>query len=371
MGGEEEAVWDVVVFEFFMRAQDVLATLARRVRERFPDALLIFLLNWNPKMIHRCLDGEECTETQGVFDYVEERGLDLHNGGIHDEKVHALFRGGEGEEDNETFRFGQFADVDKLKVVFDVAKDVGGYVAPMPSPDNPRDWLNYAHMFATDIHHFSPDGHREIHDRVQSIVDWHGVPLHPRIQPFQEFDYCMNWFESGDTTGISYSSNGVVEKMPRTAKYTLSFGDVAGLGWDGEKGDGWIKKKGDGWIRVENPTDRVLVLYLGYMTTGPKPSLYPATQVFIESIDSDGSVHSSGYDKENPIVLDPNTSIEWPGAVHISRIENVGVIHPGYSFVRFSQLEETERPFRLVSLMITTEELGAQMDNHLPGGTEN
>lgn len=223
-----------------------------------------------------------------------------------------------------------------------------------------------------DMHHFSPDGHREIHDRVQSIVDWHGVPLHPRIQPYQDFDHCMNWFESGDTTGISYSSNGVVEKMPHTSKYTLSFnGTVDGVGLDGEKKDPWIQKKGDGWIRVENPTDRVLALSLGYMTTGPKPSLYPATKVVIESIESDGNVHSSGYDSENPMVLDPNTSINWPGPVHISRIENVGVVQPGYSFVKFSQLEETERPFRLVSLMITTEEAGAKIDNHLPGGTEN
>lgn len=134
MGSGEEEVYDVVVFEFFMRAQDGLATLARRVRERFPDALLVFLLNWNPRMINHCLDGETCTETQLMSDYVKDKGLALRDGGVHDERVHALFRGGEGE----TFRFGQFADKDKLKLLYDVAKDVGGYVAPMPSPENPR-----------------------------------------------------------------------------------------------------------------------------------------------------------------------------------------------------------------------------------------
>jgi len=262
LGAGEDDVYDVVVFEYFMRAGDGLATLAKRIRGRFPDAILIFLLNWDPTMITRCMDSI-CGERQWMFDYVQEKGFDIQNGGMHDAGMQELFH----NSTTETFSFSQYAMKHKLDLVLDVAKDVGGYVAPMPAPNNPRDWINYAHTFAKDAHHLSRQGHREVHDRIRAIVNWHGVPLHPRIHPYADFDYCMNWFQTGDMTGIDYSPNGVVEKMPNTNKYTLSFTD--GIGWDGEKGGGWI--------RVENPTDGVLALYLGYMTTGPRPSLYPAT----------------------------------------------------------------------------------------------
>ena len=145
--------------------------------------------------------------------------------------------------------------------------------------------------------------------------------------------------------------------MPNTNKYTLSFD---GVGWDGERGDGWIC--------VVNPTAGPLALYLGYMTTSPRPSLYPMTKVYIESVDDDGNV----VNVSDTLVLDPNAVSDYENAkVHISRIANVGVVNPGYSFVRFQQVEQTERPFRLVSVMITTESVGSQLSIGLPGGNEN
>ena len=137
--------------------------------------------------------------------------------------------------------------------------------------------------------------------------------------------------------------------MPNTAKYTLWFTD------------------GEGWIKVTNRVNVPQSLYLGYMTTGPAPSLYPRTEVTLQTLIT--SEVSSG--SEQPVVLDMNSADEFGGrAVHISRLQRVGVIQPGDTVVRFRELEEAARPFRLVSIMITsTDEDGPRL-THLPGGNE-
>lgn len=67
------------------------------------------------------------------------------------------------------------------------------------------------------------------------------------------------------------------------------------------------------------------------------------------------------------MVLDVN-SVDAFGDryVHISRVEKVGIINPGHSLVRFREVEETKVPFRLVSVLVASEGVGARL-SHLPG----
>ena len=130
-----EGVYDVFVLEYFMRAKDGLATLSRRIRERFPDAIIIFLLNWDPSIINHCSNPECTGPNTWMFDWVKEKGFDLQTaGGLHDERIKELF----SEERNETFSFAQLAMPNKINVVLDAARAVGGYVAPMPGPEHQR-----------------------------------------------------------------------------------------------------------------------------------------------------------------------------------------------------------------------------------------
>jgi len=136
--GEEP--FDVIVVEHYVRAHEGLPTLARRLRERFPDALLIFLVNWHPQMIGRCGYGR-CrwpeAGDQGMFQWAKEHT----NGGrskikstnLNDPAVHKLFR-----ENNEKWSWQQFTDPLKRALVLDTAREVGAYVSTMLAPENPR-----------------------------------------------------------------------------------------------------------------------------------------------------------------------------------------------------------------------------------------
>jgi len=322
-------VFDVIVLEYYMMAKSGLQTLARRMRERFPDALLIFMVNWYPLMIGKC-DDENCRSTEHILDYVSEFGFDMKHGSLTDPKMHQLF-----DDRSKKWSWQPFTQSGFRDVVLAAAQDVGGYVVTMPAPEDPRHWTQYADLFAEDGHHLSKKGHKEAAERVREIVEWHGVPRNPRLENFMYSDHCINWFETGNTDGIEYSKNGVVEAMPGTGKFTLSFVDD------------------DGWIRVRNPDDKPQALHLGYMTSGPAPSLYPKTEVIIEDIIDNISSRGQGTE---PIVLDMNSEDRFAGRdVHISQIAKVGMINPGDSIVYFRAIEKTERPFRLVSVLVMSD----------------
>jgi len=347
-------IFDVVVFEYYMRAHEGLATLARRIRKRFPDAVLIFLMNWNPTQIGRCYNENCLYGKQNMLEWVDDHGFDIKgshmkHGSLHDPKMHQIFK-----DANETW-WWHFGDPKMRAFVLDSARDVGGYVSHMQAPENLSDWTQYADLFAEDAHHLSRKGHMDVAQRIRDIVEWHGVPKEPRLGNFMGSDHCINWFETGKTDGIEYSPNGMVEGMSNVQvvnrKYALHF----------------VGEKRDGWIRVHNPSDGPLVLYLGYMTTGPPPSLYPTTEVVIEGVDNSGGKRKSIDDE--PVVLDVNSAAEFGDrGVHVTRVMKVGIIGPGYSLVRFREVEEAENPFRLVSVLMASEEDESVQLSQIPGG---
>ena len=48
-----EDIFDVIVLEFTMRQETSIYLLARRLREHFPDAIIIILRNWAPIMLRQ------------------------------------------------------------------------------------------------------------------------------------------------------------------------------------------------------------------------------------------------------------------------------------------------------------------------------
>ena len=58
-----DQIFDVIVLEFTMRIDPSTYSLARRLRERFPDALIICLKNWTPVMIKSRKLKNRCVRT--------------------------------------------------------------------------------------------------------------------------------------------------------------------------------------------------------------------------------------------------------------------------------------------------------------------
>ena len=311
---------DVVVLEYYMFAGPKLLLLARRLRERFPDLIIIILRLWAPDRIWRNNNRKHKVHTWAV-----KHGF--KGNFTHDEDFKKAFLETAGGGWN-FFKFGKI----KNHVQETIASEVGAYIVSMPFNEQaggPGGWLDIADQFlGNDSFHMSAKGHFWIYTQVKAIVDRVGVPKSPRIGEFSVIDQCYNWLMTGTLDeAVEYSSNGSIVQMPNTQKFSLEFKDQG---------------KDKNWILLENKSATVVDLSLGYMTTGPPPSKYPA----VEAKRSDGG----------SIILSPDPSDTSYGdkPVHITRSVGLGTIAPRTKLrIFFNPEEESEWPFRLVQIMVT------------------
>ena len=323
MIGEE--VFDVIVLEYFCRGPEGLMTLATRIRERFPNAIIIMIKLWSPFQLR------DDSVNKNVADFAFDNGFKRDF--IHDPKFKEVILSYGADK----FKYQYRDPENELTHLFKtVAEKIGAHVVNMPfskEADGPNGWLELGDkLLGNDSFHLSAKGHEDLAKQIKAVVHKIGVPKDAVIGKFHGIDHCHNWIESGVIgKGLKYSSNGRLYKMKNTEKYVLSFFS------DDEK------KESSGWIKVSNPSDTEMDLFLAYMTTGPAPSKYPRVEV----------VRTSNFKKK--YVLDPD-ALGWGDKhVHIARIEHIGKLDAGvkHEMVTFRPLDEAEYPFRLVAAVIT------------------
>lgn len=321
MLGEEE--YDVIIFEFFNVARSGLFELAQRLRERFPDAILVMLggspelytcsdhslmKEWHPPSYEKygrffCRDPEYKKETE---EYFEEN------------QCPTLYA-------DKSEPFGGF---------YSYMKEISGmtdsYILNRnPSSMDSSEYVDYVkEATADDCFHYSVATHEKIANHIKALIDRVGVPKKPRVNPFSVSDHCINWFLTGDIDpSLRYSPSGTVGKMPHTEKYALTF--------EGE---------GDQWIEMTNESDQEMFLFVSHMSTGPAPTnvKYPKAAAFING--------------EKTADLDPVAV--WPGLggkdIHVTSLTRVGKVGPGETTrVYFKTFETTEWPLRIVQVLFT------------------
>jgi hypothetical protein len=321
MLGEEE--FDVIILEFLMRSDQGLLDLAQRLRQRFPNAIIVMTSLWHPFAIVNKKKGGT------IYNWASQHG---HTSStfVHDPKFHELFLA-EGEtEDDEWFHEVRSPGVQAWK---ETATEVGAYTYRLPGDTShgggEHGWLKMGDAFlADDSFHLSAGGHEDIAKKVKAIVDRVGVPKQRTVNKFADDDRCSNWFLSGEIgEGITYAPNVSFGKMPNTEKYALNF----------EMGN----EKDGNWMEFENTSDKEMELSITYMTTGPAPSMYPEVEATSES--------GAKY------LLDSKCMLDVGGKpIHISKLQNLGTVG-AHSTVRitFKPLNSSEWPFRVAAAMLT------------------
>ena len=335
-----DEIFDVIVLEYFIRGYAGLIPLVKRLRERFPDSLIIILREWNPHMNVIVEEYIETNEMKGKKNTMTACGwIQKNNFDIYDHNQLKKAMDESKENDNIKWKWTKILDQDKINIQEKAANLFGAYILPMDRPDHPEDWIKYAHLFANDCHHKSAQGHEDVAKRIRQFIKWKGITKQPRVNEWGYHDSCVSWFESGDTSGIEYTKNIKLEKFANKngPKFALSFFQNAGS------------------ITLTNPSKNYMALYLAYMTTGPGTSKYPKTEVQI--------IHASGDMAENnqpnipyTITLDVQASNAWGNSgvdVHVQKLKEIGMIPPGQTILNFKALNKTQWPFRLVSVVVS------------------
>lgn len=151
-----EVPFDVIIFEFSINGMSGFELLLKRLQERFPDALFIYIDLWSL--------------SHGAMDSSRARQLVKDAGGY----VYFF-----GNRDKPLLPF-EFRDLPKY--------EIGSETNPPPE--------EILQLFAYDFHHISTYGHRLTRYQVKTIIEQYGkFPTKPRLGSWHGGDVCTSWFD--------------------------------------------------------------------------------------------------------------------------------------------------------------------------------
>lgn len=141
---------DVFILEFYLDSWDGLELLTKRIRQRFPNAIIVLLRIYGVNLIKIGGYGES------VKDWAYNHGF--RNGFIHDEKFKKEFLKETGADDWKFFTNGEEMFEGYLEKAAD---NVGAYLLKMPyneCPDGPGGFLEIADRFLADDAYHQSEG---------------------------------------------------------------------------------------------------------------------------------------------------------------------------------------------------------------------
>jgi hypothetical protein len=166
----EESMYQVVIIEYMLRADEGLEILANRIRRRFPQSTLIFLDLWYPRMV-RVVDsgfGPE-KDSIGLEAYQKRMGYQALND---PEFIRHLQTNPHRMFINQRF--------DLQEIQRQVVQNVGGYIWQLPIPQREDQVGGFvaqmASFFSNDFKHLSKKGHAYVARGLQRLLGT--IPAH-------------------------------------------------------------------------------------------------------------------------------------------------------------------------------------------------
>eukprot|EP00543_Licmophora_paradoxa_P005292 CAMPEP_0202454350 /NCGR_PEP_ID=MMETSP1360-20130828/12113_1 /ASSEMBLY_ACC=CAM_ASM_000848 /TAXON_ID=515479 /ORGANISM="Licmophora paradoxa, Strain CCMP2313" /LENGTH=403 /DNA_ID=CAMNT_0049073653 /DNA_START=187 /DNA_END=1398 /DNA_ORIENTATION=+ len=330
VGDGENEIYDVIVLEYNLRADKDLIQLARRLRQRFPKATIIFLHIWLPFQLHH-------KPSNRNIKAIVENSLDKSKKPAAAYNYSVLL-----DIVNQTKHYEwEFRDsVSSHLAIQQAAYEVKGYIYDLHRPKSTlQAMLEYGPFFQWDMIHYSEAGHAMIAEEIRKLLARVDAQPSNETRPWKDKDRCMSWFETGEIPrGVE--GDGVVMNQFTKHKYGLELqGRSARLG-------------------IRNTLNRTLNVYLSYMATGPHKD-YPTAEVTI--VTNDGENNDSDHhgnmvnDNVQSVIINP---LEPTGAypVHIVQSQLIGQIDvnslSASIWIRPLQ-EDRPQPFRVVGIIMT------------------
>jgi hypothetical protein len=318
-----EIPFDVIVFEFSINGFSGFELLLKRIKERFPDALLIYVDLWS--LTHGSLYNEE------VRQMIEDAGGYVYSLGNKDTANPIT-----------PFDYHTLGELSK-------------------NSQQP-DWI--VDLFADDRHHLSENGHMLVKDQVSSIIKQYGqFSEKPRQGSWLGGDLCKSWFEDGKTP-LQVIKGGSMNE------------------WDDNKHK-WAIEPDDSGLVLEyfHDGENETPLHLNYMTKAPDrddlySSKYPPVIVKIAQDEADikeskrpiiGSDvliepemnginlklrSGNGWNDEGwSFISGLNKRFDMRG-FHVNDTSNVGMLKPGRNIILIYPVGKREYPFRLTATIV-------------------
>mmetsp|Transcript_5997 Transcript_5997/g.10029 ORF Transcript_5997/g.10029 Transcript_5997/m.10029 type:complete len:436 (-) Transcript_5997:105-1412(-) len=258
----DDAMYDVIIFDYWLRYFEGLDEMARRLRQRYPHAIMIFVRTWSPVHFKR-KSTEDSHDIQSFAQWESAnklKGADLHT------ITQAI------ENDSGYWYLPKHQKADGA--IWNIAQSVKGYEFSFTQRETGKQTLiDFMGYFDAKSHgHTSELGHEAIADALEFIIEKHvekgkevdlinsGVHGH-----WGHGDSCHLWYFSGGTNMI-YSQNMHMEEF------------------DSHNGHFALTVKGSGWFVIENRMEDDAfpsrTLYIHYLTS-QQAGVYPDAEINI------------------------------------------------------------------------------------------
>jgi hypothetical protein len=320
--GVGDVAFDVIVLEY-EHDSDVTIQLARRIRDRFPQAKIIILEMWLLRRWFHMPTGNGIAQwTEANIKVDADRNIpvcDQVRNGIHEAR---------GEDPDKTV--WKYLGNLYTKELMEEAASFGAEVFKVPVPVDIYEATNdHACSFFPDMHHYSAMGHRHVaHHIYQLMIDTNMRTHHANVvAKWDSEDQCVSWFQSGIMPLLRHDQENFVMNEFARGKFALeaTYGTTS-------------------FIKVWNNNPTPQFLSLNRMVTSPDFK-YPATKVWIVGDNNQPPAMSA---------LDKPLAYRWQ--VHLEHELFVGILPPGESTIMMEVLEDKgpEWPFRVVGVEVYT-----------------
>jgi len=302
----DDGLYDVILFEYNLLADDYLMILARRLRARFPQATMIFMRIWLPFQFRHV------PSNKAVLQLLHERFGPAPSKPA-TELLASLVEGTQSED------WIFLESWEKKKLLERVATEVGGYVYHMPRPDNAIEALTtYARFYTPDVNHYTQAGHRFLQQQLVKVMHKLKAQRTSELGAWHDTDVCELWYETG-TLAIQHEAP--IVKFLNT-RYALELATS------------------ESYLVTKNPfPDRSVSVWIDFMSGSPTGQ-YPKSRIRLED--------------QSPVKINPR--LKGKGELHVMKHAYVGMLEQSAAAkLTVKALDgDAFNPFRIVGVAYTT-----------------
>jgi len=307
--------YDVIMFDFVLNGTDGFPLLLKRLKTRYPDAIIIYVHIWS--IVNLARDALTKLPPQPKSPHFdpnrdwEWKSEDTFNPGAQEDCGREIC----GKE-----------QMEKL------VREAGGHIWTMRRPVTVKEAIDIG-WFSDDWHHLSAFGHQMVANNLLAYLQTvrEDVFKQKNRGGFGIGDQCWNWFETGDINLDYFNAE----------PYNL-LGGKAQVQTDSVKMTLAIDPNGGGFLGFDSRFDIPVPVGLAYMSIR-NPRDYPKVEVLVNSLEHQPAV-----------VIDPAYNNNLPD-VHIVVYAHVGWALPGRNSIAIRPLETRPNPFRVVGVYLCGE----------------
>jgi hypothetical protein len=310
--GDYRASYDLVLLDFNLNGSDGLPLLVKRLRERYPDAILVYVGLWSLMT---------SMEEAGTGKSILQVGHDTTRDWKWKDEDFYVTGGLLGQDCTR-----EICTLDKLK---EVMESYGGHVYEFPRPSSPDVCIREGWFNENDWHHLSETGHRVLANDLIRFLDAHHEALfnnHKEVGDWGLGDQCYSWMQTGSNPLMTTGAEMVdllAGAGTDVTRWALEFSS------DEQTGD----------IIIDSKFDVPVPLGIGYFSRFD-PANFDIVDVTINE--------SQGF------TIDPSMNKSGLNIKHATMMTfaHLGNAQPGKNVIKITTKEKRDRPFQVTGLYL-------------------